>query len=66
MDNSNGVEIRFHLDENVSSAITQGLRRKNIDVTTTDEANLMGVSDEEQLVHTLKQNRVIFTEYTGV
>ena len=61
MNNSNEVEIRFHLDENVNNAIAKGLRQKNIDITTTDEADLMGVSDEEQLAHALKQNRVIFT-----
>ena len=61
MDNSNEVKIRFHLDENVSGAVAQGLRNKNIDVTTTDEANLIGVSDVEQLTYALSQNRVIFT-----
>ena len=61
MDNSQEVEIKFHLDENVSSAIAKGLRQKNIDVTTTDEVNLIGVSDEEQLFYTLNQKRVILT-----
>lgn len=28
-------KIRFHLDENVSNAIAEGLRRRGIDVTTT-------------------------------
>ncbi len=27
-------KIRFHLDENVSTAIAEGLRRRGIDVTT--------------------------------
>ena len=61
MNDSNETKIRFHLDENVSSAIAKGLRQKNIDVTTTEEANLTGVSDEKQLEHTSSQNRVIFT-----
>ena len=61
MTNSNEVEIRFHLDENVSGAIAQGLKKKNIDITTTDETNLAGVSDEEQLAYALRQDRVIFT-----
>ncbi len=30
-------KIRFHLDENVSNAIAEGLRRRGIDVTTTPE-----------------------------
>ena len=37
MNNSNETKIRFHLNENVSSAIARGLRQKNIDITTTDE-----------------------------
>jgi hypothetical protein len=28
-------KIRFHLDENVSNVIADGLRRRGIDVTTT-------------------------------
>lgn len=28
-------KIKFHLDENVENAIAEGLRRRNIDVTTT-------------------------------
>ena len=38
--------IRFHLDENVSSAITIGLRRLGIDVTTTPEQSMLSVSDD--------------------
>ena len=56
--------IRFHLDENVSNAIAEGLRRRGIDVTTTPEERLMGVSDEEQIAFALRQNRVVFTQDT--
>jgi hypothetical protein len=55
-------QIRFHLDENVSNAIAEGLRRRGIDVTTTPEEELMGASDEEQLAFALAQGRVIFTQ----
>ncbi|NET32009.1 MAG: hypothetical protein F6K19_08395 [Cyanothece sp. SIO1E1] len=54
--------IRFHLDENVSSSITDGLRRRGIDVTTTPEQNLIAASDEEQLRFAHGQKRVIFTQ----
>ena len=33
--------IRFHLDECCDPAIADGLRRPNIDVTTTHEAGLI-------------------------
>ncbi len=56
--------IRFHLDENVSNAIAEGLRRRGIDVTTTPEQELIAVSDEEQVAFALRENRVIFTQDT--
>ncbi len=41
--------IRFHLDEQVKSAVARELRRRRIDVTTTLEAGLRTQSDEAQL-----------------
>lgn len=57
-------KIKFHLDENVRTAIAQGLRRRGIDVTTTPEQFLIGVSDKVQLEFAKSQNRVIFTQDT--
>lgn len=54
--------IRFHLDENVNSTIARGLRQRGIDVSTTQEADLLGVSDIEQLAYAIREGRVIFTE----
>lgn len=56
--------IRFHLDENISQAIANGLRRRGIDVTTTPEENMIGKLDEEQLVFAISQKRVFFTQDT--
>ena len=56
--------IRFHLDENVSNAVAEALRRRGIDVTTTPQEGLISVSDEEQLAFCLSQARVIFTQDT--
>ena len=33
--------IKFHLDESVSNAVADGLRRRGIDVTITAEVNLI-------------------------
>jgi len=41
--------IRFHLDENVSSAIADGLRNRSVDFTTTIEEGLIASSDQAQL-----------------
>jgi predicted nuclease of predicted toxin-antitoxin system len=54
--------IRFHLDENVNGAISHGLRRRKVDVTTTPEAGLISTTDEEQLSFAHSQGRVVFTQ----
>lgn len=54
--------IRFHLDEHVSHAIADGLRRLGIDVTTTSDAGLLGATDIEQIDYGNAQVRVVFTE----
>jgi len=54
--------IRFHLDENCSKAIAEGLRRRGIDVTTTPEAGLMRAIDEQQAAYCLTSGRVLFTQ----
>ncbi len=58
------AKIKFHLDENITLAIGNGLRRRGIDVTTTPEEGIMGQSDEQQLAFSLSQERVIFTQDT--
>lgn len=54
--------IKFHLDENFSNAIADGLRRRGINVTTTAEVNLISASDEKQIKFALNEKRVIFTQ----
>ena len=56
------IHIQFHLDEQVSNAIAEGLRRRGINVTTTPESKMKGASDEEQLAFSRENNRVIFTQ----
>ena len=54
--------IRFHLDEQVKSAIARELRRRGIDVTTTVEAGLRTQSDLAQLEFISQQKRILFTQ----
>jgi len=56
------TEIRFYLDENIASAIAQGLRTRNIDVLTTPESGNLGLGDAEHLAFALSQNRVLVTQ----
>ncbi len=39
-------KIKYHLDENVSHAIANGLKIRGIDVTTSSEKGLIGASDD--------------------
>jgi hypothetical protein len=53
--------IRFHLDENVDPTIAKGLLERGIDVTTSQEATLLGAIDPIQLAHAHAQGRVLVT-----
>jgi hypothetical protein len=57
------VRIRFHRDEHVAELIAIGLRRRNIDVTTSVEAGLVGTSDTQQLAFAYSTYRLIVTHY---
>jgi predicted nuclease of predicted toxin-antitoxin system len=54
--------IQFHLDENCPRAVAEGLRRRDIDVTTTSEVGLLSATDEQQIAHYLGEGRVLFTQ----
>ena len=53
--------IRFHLDENVDPSVAEGLRRRGVDVTTTQAADLMRASDDKQLEYALVEGRMLVT-----
>ena len=54
--------IRFHLDENCSKAIAEGLTRHGIDVTTTPQVGLLSAPDDHQATYCLAESRVLFTQ----
>ena len=53
--------IRFHCDENVDSAVADGLRRRGVDVTMPSDVGLIGASDEDRLAFAIAQSRVVVT-----
>ncbi len=55
------MAIRFHLDENVSGAVTSALRRRGVDVSTAAEVGLLGADDIEHLRFANLQGRVVVT-----
>jgi len=55
-------QIKFYMDEQVPPAVTEGLRRRGVDVLTAQEAQKLAASDEEHLAFARAQERVIFTQ----
>lgn len=50
------------MDEHVHSAITNGLRRRGVDVMTTNDAGMLAASDKAYLKFAAKEGRVLFTQ----
>jgi len=55
------MEIRFHLDENIHGGVARGLARRGIDVTTTQQGQLLGAADQTQLEFAANAGRVLVT-----
>ena len=54
--------IRLYLDEDtINRALIAGLRARNVDVLTAQEASRIGTSDEAQLAFATAEQRTIFT-----
>jgi hypothetical protein len=53
--------VKLHTDEHIADAVATGLRRRGLDVTTSAQAGLLGVSDEEQLAYCRRERRVIIS-----
>jgi predicted nuclease of predicted toxin-antitoxin system len=54
--------IKFYTDEHVPSAVVRGLRHRGVNVLTTQEAGMLGATDEEHLALASREGRVIFTQ----
>lgn len=55
------MKIRLYLDEDVDVALASALRRRGIDVVTTQEAANVQRRDEDQLAFATQAGRVFFT-----
>jgi predicted nuclease of predicted toxin-antitoxin system len=55
------MAIRFHLDEHVSPVVAESLRRRGVDVSTSQEARLLGETDFDQLSFATEQGRALVT-----
>jgi predicted nuclease of predicted toxin-antitoxin system len=55
------MAIRFHFDEHVSPTLAEALRRKGVDVSTSQEAALLGSDDLDQISFAIHQERILVT-----
>jgi hypothetical protein len=53
--------LRFHLDESCDPRIAVALRLRGIDVTTANETQLLGATDESHLDFARQDRRAIMT-----
>jgi hypothetical protein len=55
-------DLRFHFDEDAEAhALVRALRNRGADVTTTAEAGLTEIPDEEQLLWAARHDRALVT-----
>jgi hypothetical protein len=52
---------RFFTDEDIYAAVAAALRKREIDATSTSEADRFSQSDEAQLVYATSEGRVLVT-----
>jgi predicted nuclease of predicted toxin-antitoxin system len=54
-------KLRLYLDEHVPGPVARGLRRRGVDVLTTQEADRTGSADREQLEFARQEGRMLVT-----
>lgn len=54
--------IKFYLDEHVPKAVTEGLRRRGVDVITVQELGLQAAEDAWHLERASQDGRVVVTQ----
>ena len=54
--------IKFCMEEHVAGAVTEGLRRRGVNVLAAREADMLGADDEQHLAFALREDRAFFTQ----
>ncbi|MEW6607597.1 MAG: DUF5615 family PIN-like protein [bacterium] len=57
--------IRLYIDEDVYPALAVALRHRGFNAVSAQEEGNLGLTDEEQLVYAVSQNRAILTFNVG-
>jgi hypothetical protein len=55
-------QIQFYMDEHVPTAVTVGLRLRDVNVLTAQEAGMLAASDKDHLALVVREGRVLFTQ----
>lgn len=55
------MAIRFHLDEHLAPVIARTLRAQGLEVSTSQEAELLGQADQDQLAFAISERRTLVT-----
>lgn len=58
------MSLKLYMDEHVPTAITEGLRRRGVDVLTVQHDGRLGIKDPELLDRATETQRVLFTRDT--
>lgn len=53
--------MKIYLDEDISPRVAERLRKKGMDAVSAHEVNMIGASDEEQLIKAVSEGRVMVT-----
>jgi len=53
--------IRYYMDQHYPGPVTEGLRRRGIDVLTAQEAERCGLPDPDQLAFAATEKRIMVT-----
>ncbi len=53
--------LRFYMDQHIPAAVSDGLRRRGVDVLTAQDADQCGLPDTEQLRFATADERVMVT-----
>jgi predicted nuclease of predicted toxin-antitoxin system len=56
--------IKFYMDEHVAKAVTEGLRRRGVDVVSVQELGLHAAEDQQHLQRAAQEGRVVVTQDT--
>ncbi len=58
------AKIRIYADESAGVAIAEGLKRRGLEAVSARDVGNLGLTDEEQLIYSGKENATIFTHDT--